>query len=594
MNTKRTKSTKSEKSEKAKDTMLDEADDPRFQLTSLEKHLVEKNAIDIPSLRLYQRRAFERGVKVEDELLESGAVEEIDILEFKAAAMKLEYVNLEDVNVDPDVAVLITQEYALENEVFAVVLKDRELTVAMVNPKDVKVREEIRSNTGFMITPLLSTKSSIEHKVFDYATHFRKKVIDELLETVGDAGIKLTRELGLEIGSIKEVKDQAPVVKAVNLLILQALQLRASDIHIIPSPSDVTIKFRIDGVLQEMQPLPIEYAETVVSRIKIMCEIDISEKRLPQDGSFRITIEGQEIDFRVVVTPTVHGEKAVMRVLDRSTVILDMKHLGFDIDIIDRYRHNIEKPHGIIIMTGPTGCGKTTTLYSAMKLLNFKEKNITTVENPIEYHMHEITQIQVHPEIGLTFAHCLRSILRQDPDIILIGEIRDLETAQIAIRASQTGHLVFATLHTNDAAGAIIRLTDIGVEPFLLASTIRCVLSQRLVRRICPYCKNEYVPDDSYLKTFDVELPEGVTTLAYGTGCIHCFNSGYSGRIAIGELLEVNEELRDVIMTRKNTQVVQQLAIKNGMKTIKLDGLKKVFEKITTLEEIFSQISEDD
>ncbi|MBU1024317.1 Flp pilus assembly complex ATPase component TadA, partial [bacterium] len=301
-----------------------------------------------------------------------------------------------------------------------------------------------------------------------------------------------------------------------------------------------------------------------------------------------------EIDFRVVVTPTVHGEKAVLRVLDRSTVILDMKYLGFDMEIIESYRHNIDKPHGIIIMTGPTGCGKTTTLYSAMKLLNFREKNITTVENPIEYHMNEITQIQVHPEIGLTFAHCLRSILRQDPDIILIGEIRDLETAQIAIRAAQTGHLVFATLHTNDAAGAITRLTDIGLEPYLLASTIRCILSQRLVRRICPYCKNEYIPDDSYLKTFDVELPDDVTTLAYGTGCIQCYNSGYIGRIAIGELLEVHEDLRDVIMKRANTQVIRQLAIDNGMKTIKQDALKKVFNKITTFEEIFSQISEDD
>ncbi|MFH1514071.1 MAG: ATPase, T2SS/T4P/T4SS family, partial [bacterium] len=386
------------KSEKAKKTMLDEADDPRFQLTSLEKHLVEKNAIDIQSLRLYQRRAFERGVKVEDELLESGAVQETDILEFKAAAMKIEYINLEDVHVDPEIAVLISQDYAIENGVFPVRRKDRELTVAMVDPKNVKVREEIRSHTGYMITPLLSTKSSIEHKVFEYANHFRKKVIDELLETVGDSGVKLTRELGIEIGSIKEIKDQAPVVKAVNLLILQALQTRASDIHIIPTPSEVRIKFRIDGVLQEMQSLPYEYAETVVSRIKIMCEIDISEKRLPQDGSFRITIEGQEIDFRVVVTPTVHGEKAVLRVLDRSTVILDMKYLGFDMEIIESYRHNIDKPHGIIIMTGPTGCGKTTTLYSAMKLLNFREKNITTVENPIEYHMNEITQIQVHPE----------------------------------------------------------------------------------------------------------------------------------------------------------------------------------------------------
>lgn len=578
----------------SKDKMLDEADDPRFQLTSLERHLVSKKLIDLETLRLHQRRAFERSVKVEDELLESGVVDEMEILAFKAKALNIEIVNLEEIRIEPETATLITQEYALEHGVFAIEKKGRELSVAMIDPKDIKIREELRVITGLVITPFMSTRSAVEHKVFEYANHFRKKVIDELLESVGDAGVKLTRELGIEIGSIKEIKDQAPVVKAVNLLILQALQLRASDIHIMPMPDEVRIKFRIDGVLQEMQPLPLDYRESIVSRIKIMCELDISEKRLPQDGSFRITIEGQEIDFRVVVTPTVHGEKAVLRVLDRSTVILDMKHLGIERNIIDKYRHNIEKPHGIIIMTGPTGCGKTTTLYSAMKLLNFREKNITTVENPIEYHMNEITQIQVHPEIGLTFAHCLRSILRQDPDIILIGEIRDLETAQIAIRASQTGHLVFATLHTNDAAGAVTRLLDIGVEPFLLASSLRCVLSQRLVRRICPHCKSEFVPDESYLKAFDVVLPDDVSTLAYGNRCIHCFDTGYCGRIAICELLEVSEEIREGIMERANSQIIRQLAIKNGMMPIKQDGLKKAFNHITTLEEVFAQVSEDE
>jgi type II secretory ATPase GspE/PulE/Tfp pilus assembly ATPase PilB-like protein len=573
--------------------LLDEADDPRFQLTSIERYLVDQKLIDLQTLRFYQKRAFERGAKVEDELLESGAVKEGDILFFKAGQLKIEYIDLEELQVDPSVVVLIGQDYALENWVFPIEKNNRELKVAMVDPKDVKVREEMRAKTGCTITPLLSTKSSIEHKVFEYRNHYRKKLIDELLATVGDTGIKLTRELGIEIGSIKEIKEQAPVVKTVNLLILQALQTRASDIHIIPKSKDVKIKFRIDGILQEMAPLPLEYAETVVSRIKIMCELDISEKRMPQDGHFKIIIEGQEIDFRVVVTPTIHGEKAVLRVLDRSTVILDMKYLGFTMETINKFRRQIEKPYGIIIMTGPTGSGKTTTLYSAMKLLNFKEKNITTVENPIEYHMSEITQIQVHPEIGLTFAHSLRSILRQDPDIILIGEIRDLETAQIATTASQTGHLVFATLHTNDAAGAITRLLDIGIEPYLLASTLQCVLSQRLVRRICPHCRKEYIPEEEYLNAFNVELPDDVTTLAYGVGCMHCYNSGFIGRIAIGELLDVKDNLRELIMGRANTQIIRDKSIENGMIPIKQDALQKVFQKITTLEEIFSQVGHE-
>ena len=580
--------------DKSQKSFLDEADDPRFQLTSIERYLIDNHFIDLPTLRLYQRRAFERRIKVEDELLESGMVNEKEILKFKADHLKIEYVDLEKTYVEPEVAVLINQDYALKNSVFAVLKKDRELKVAMVDPKDIKIREELRTMTACNITPLLSSRSAIEHKVFEYRNHFRKKIIDELLATVGDTGIKLTRELGIEIGSLKEIKDQAPVVKAVNLLILQALQLRASDIHIIPNPKEVRIKLRIDGILQEMNPLPLDYADTMVSRIKIMCELDISEKRLPQDGHFRIIMEGQEIDFRVVVTPTIHGEKAVLRVLDRSTVILDMKHLGFEIPIINRFRQYIDKPHGIVILTGPTGCGKTTTLYSAMKLLNYREKNITTVENPIEYRMDEITQIQVNPDIGLTFAHCLRSILRQDPDIILIGEIRDLETAQIATRASQTGHLVFATLHTNDAAGAVTRLLDIGVEPYLLASTLQCILSQRLVRRICNSCRAEYIPDQSYLDSFGVTLPEGQTSLAYGKKCIHCYNSGFSGRVAIGELLESREEIRQLIMARASSQEIRRKSMELGMVPIKQDGLKKVFDKLTTLEEIFTQISEEE
>jgi general secretion pathway protein E len=356
------------------------------------------------------------------------------------------------------------------------------------------------------------------------------------------------------------------------------------------------VRFRVDGVLQELvAPILLDRSEQVVNRIKILCDLNITERRLPQDGHFRIILEGQEIDFRVVTTPTIYGEKAVLRVLDRSTTILDMRHLGFAPEMINKFRKYLTRPHGIIIMTGPTGSGKTTTLYSALSILNAKEKNITTVENPIEYRMDDITQIQVQPEIGLTFAHSLRSILRQDPDIILIGEIRDLETTEIAIRASLTGHLVFATLHTNDASGAITRLLDMGVEPYLLSSTLRCVLSQRLVRTICRFCYKEYTPDEAMLRELEMHVSEmrvleaGPLKLAYGTGCENCYHTGYRGRTAIGELLESDESIRTLIEARANTAKIEEAAIENGMIPIYRDGIRKVLARETAYDEVASQ-----
>jgi general secretion pathway protein E len=356
------------------------------------------------------------------------------------------------------------------------------------------------------------------------------------------------------------------------------------------------VRFRVDGVLQELgAPIALERSEQVVNRIKIMCDLNITEHRLPQDGHFRIILEGQEIDFRVVTSPTIYGEKVVMRVLDRSSTILDMRHLGFPQTLISRFRRHLTRPHGIIAMTGPTGSGKTTTLYSALQILNVKEKNITTVENPIEYRMDDITQIQIQPEIGLTFAHSLRSILRQDPDIILIGEIRDLETTEIAIRASLTGHLVFATLHTNDAAGAITRFLDMGVEPYLLASTLRCVFSQRLVRTVDRHCYVEYSPDEAMIRELEKHAPDlnllenGPIKLAYGRGCDQCYHTGFRGRTAIGELLESNDEIQDLIITRAHTTRIEEAAIKSGMIPIHRDGIRKVLARETTFEEVASQ-----
>ncbi len=567
--------------------------DERFLLTSLEKHLLDIGAIKPQELRELQRRAAERGVSVEQELLAASNVPDSIIVKFNAQKLNVPFVDLEEREPSPEVVILIPQEYAQNNHVFPIGIEEGSLQVAMADPKDMVVREEVRAMTGRNIKPFIASPGAIEKKIFEYLFYYRKRTIDELLESVGGRHEKLTPKLGIEIGSIKDIQVQSETVRLMNTLIVHALQYRASDIHIEPTSKNVRVRFRVDGVLQELsQPLSLDVVDTLISRIKIMCELDITERRMPQDGHFRVILEGNEIDFRVVVTPTISGEKAVLRILDRGQVILDMKYLGFEPDTIEKFRKYIRKPHGIIVMVGPTGCGKTTTLYSALKTLNYREKNITTVENPIEYRMDEITQIQVHPEIGLTFAHSLRSILRQDPDIILIGEIRDLETSEIAIRASLTGHLVFATLHTNDAAGAITRLLDIGVEPFLLASTLRCILSQRLVRKVCRHCKEEYNPGIEFLREIGAVIPgEGIKG-AYGKGCEHCFHTGFAGRTAIGELLEVNDDIRSLIVERSHTSRLRDAAIGSGMISMREDGLNKAFRGITTFEEVVNQTEE--
>ncbi|HEX9746213.1 MAG TPA: ATPase, T2SS/T4P/T4SS family [bacterium] len=571
--------------------------DSRFPLTSLEKHLLDIGAVDRATLRKIQTHAQERGVFIAEELLESGLVNEEAILKYEAEKQKIPYTLVENMDLSAAIVTLLDQDFCEKHSVIPIRIEGSYIHVAMADPKDIGLRDEIRNLVGYTVRPTLASKGSIKKKIFEYRSFYRKKIIEILLKDVGgDTGTKLTRRLGIEIEDLKKLPEQTEVIRLVNLLILQALQYNASDIHLLTGENSMHVRYRIDGILQEIgSNIPLDKCEQVINRIKILCDLDITERRLPQDGHFRIVLEGQDIDFRVVTTPTIFGEKVVMRVLDRSTTVLDMRHLGFSNDLIMTFRKHFTKHHGIIIMTGPTGSGKTTTLYSALKILNSKEKNITTVENPIEYRMEEITQIQVHPEIGLTFASSLRSILRQDPDIILIGEIRDLETTEIAIRASLTGHLVFATLHTNDSAGAVTRLLDMGTEPYLLASTLRCVLSQRLVRKICRTCYTEFTPDESILNEMKLTAPQfshlitDDMTLAYGKGCERCFNTGFSGRTAIGELLEMTDKIRQDIIERAHTVKIEIAAVENGMIPLHADGVRKALIKETTFEEVVAK-----
>jgi general secretion pathway protein E len=431
---------------------------------------------------------------------------------------------------------------------------------------------------GAPIIPVIASPDDIMeaiNKVYDRKAKRAEVMVEEI-----EGGIEEIQEFDEPIDLLDEV-DEAPIIKLVNNLLYQAVRSRASDVHFEPFEKEVVVRFRVDGVLHEIMRVPKKAHPSMVSRVKVMSSLNIAEKRLPQDGRARIKIAGKDIDLRVSVVPTSHGERVVMRLLDRSSMMLPLEEIGLRGPKLEKLLKIINMPHGIFLVTGPTGSGKTTTLYAAITKLNREEKNIITIEDPVEYQLKGIGQIQVNPKINLTFAQGLRAILRQDPDIIMVGEIRDLETAEIAIHASLTGHLVFSTLHTNDSAGAITRLIDMGVEPFLVASSLIGVLAQRLVRTICPFCKKPYKPSSDEIK----EL-KGVNVLYRGEGCEQCMGTGYRGRTGIFELLIVDDDIRALISKNVPTNVIKKAAVEKGMDTLREDGLKKVREGITTLEEV--------
>src|ERR1035437_8921399 len=464
------------------------------------------------------------------------------------------------------------------------------LDVAMANPNDVVTIDQLEKSTGLKIRPHLASRGAISRKINEYADHFKSDMVKKLLQSISDDTYQLTKKLGFEIRGIEELTEQAPIVKAVNLIILGAFLKRASDIHLLPTREKLKCLYRVDGLLMEDQMFPGTMAPAIISRLKIMAKLNITEKRMPQDGSFHIVIEGREIDFRMAVTPTIHGEKAVLRILDKSAIILGLEHLGINEDNLRVLLEVIQKPNGIILISGPTGSGKTTTLYSALDAINNGEKNITTVEDPVEYEIEGITQIQVHAEIGLTFSHVLRSILRQDPHVFLIGEIRDLETTEIALRASLTGHLVFATVHTNDAPSAVTRLFEMGADPYLIASSLRTVMSQRLVRTICVKCREEYPISKEMAQKYFKD--EKVTKLYKGKGCVYCFNTGYRGRTVISEIFEVKDYIRALIIEKATSVAIKEKAMANGFKAMFTDGMNKIKRGITTLEEVV-KVTED-
>ncbi|MEA3453908.1 MAG: ATPase, T2SS/T4P/T4SS family, partial [Candidatus Caldatribacteriota bacterium] len=464
---------------------------------------------------------------------------------------------------------------------------DDELIIAMANPLDVYAIDFIRDHTKIKkIKSLLASEEDVLNAITYY---YELGEYDDIIEKLGTEIVFKEEEEEEDSKKLEAISKEAPIIQLVNMLIVQGVKDRASDIHVEPNEKGLLIRFRIDGMLHDTRTLPNTIKSAVISRIKILAKMDIAERRLPQDGRFQVKFGTREVDLRVSTIPTVLGEKVVLRLLDKSKGLIKLEQLGFIPEQLKEFKSVISKSYGIILLTGPTGSGKTTTLYAALNQVNSKDKNIITVEDPVEYKLNRVNQIQIKPKIKLTFANTLRSILRQDPDIIMVGEIRDAETAQIAVQAALTGHLVFSTLHTNDAASALTRLIDMDVETFLISSSVIAVIAQRLVRVICEKCKEEYIPGEGVLSGLNIKDKsnnDGKIKLYRGTGCPFCKNTGYYGRTSIYELIVLDEEIKSLIISKASSNIIKDAAIKKGMKTLKDSGLEKVMQGITTIEEV--------
>ena len=483
-------------------------------------------------------------------------------------------------------------EFLRKHHVLPLVGGDGSITVAMGDPLDVKAFDGVSNVLGRPCTRVICPPEAIEHALAQCYYHegdSASAILEEL-----DEDQDFTRiAMGSETEDLMNVANRAPIIKLVNTIFYQAVRSRASDIHIEPYERDVKVRFRIDGVLHDRFTPPKQYVAALVSRLKIMASLNIAERRLPQDGRSRIKIGDNEIDIRVSIIPTSGGERVVLRLLDKTSARFGIGHLGFAQETEKRFQRLVHLSHGIILLTGPTGSGKTTTLYAALSEINTEDRNILTVEDPIEYQLPGVGQMQVQPKINLTFANSLRNILRQDPDVIMVGEIRDLETAEIAIQAALTGHLVFSTLHTNDSASAVTRLLDMGIEPYLVSSSVVAIMAQRLVRIVCPNCKVSYTPGEEERVTFGIQLVQTGETLYRGAGCSDCVETGYKGRTGIFELLIVDDEIQELIMKRSGANVIKQTSVAKGMRTLRDDGVRKILAGDTTIEEVL-RVTQDD
>jgi type IV pilus assembly protein PilB len=528
-----------------------------------------------------------------DVLLHMGFITERDRVRCLGEQWGVPFIDVTETEPEPDALKTVSQELARRQKVLPIARKNGKLTLAMKNPLDIFTIDEIRLMTGVEVEPMVSVEEDIVAAInrFYRTEASVKEAVSEVMRDIEGGQIDFTtsdkmEEEDFSIEQLKELSEEAPVIRLTNLIIGRAVADGASDIHIEPGREGVRVRFRIDGVLHEALAVPKKIQASLISRVKIMAEMDIAEKRAPQDGRIGALIEGKQFDFRVSTLPSVYGEKVVLRILDKSSISIGLNKLGLLAETLERFESLIMRTYGIILVTGPTGSGKSTTLYSVLSKLNSGEKNILTIEDPVEYELAGITQSQINSRAGLTFATGLRTMLRQDPNIIMVGEIRDAETALIAIEAALTGHLVLSTLHTNDAPGAVTRMLDMGVEPFLIASGVVGVLAQRLVRVICTKCKEQYKPPIDAVKRLGIKLDgDSSVTFYRGKGCDYCKGSGYKGRIGIYELMAITDQIRDLILARSSSYAIREAAIQDGMKTLRDDAMEKILLGTTSLEE---------
>ena len=559
--------------------------------------LLQSGLLDERKLQL-SRDSQRNGNSVLDSAVELGFVTEEKALQAVGDEVGLDFVDLTKAEVDTSLLVDFPQKLIYRDSLFPIARENGSITVATSDPFDLYPLDEVSSLTGLSVIPVLAGKREIAKLIKDHLG-VGSETIEGLIQQADDDedAIELLGDIETDGSELSEMAQEASVIRLVNEILLEAVESRSSDVHIESQASGLVIRYRIDGMLHP-QPVPPEinrFHAAIISRLKIMSRLNIAEKRLPQDGRMKLKVHGREIDVRVSVIPMINGESIVMRILDKGAMVFDLRGLGMSEETFTRFHELIQMPHGIILVTGPTGSGKTTTLYSSLLDIRKPETKIITTEDPVEYQLEGINQIQVHPKIGLTFAHSLRSILRHDPDVVLVGEIRDQETAENAIQASLTGHLVFSTLHTNDASGAFTRLVDMGVEPFLVASTVEAIMAQRLVRRLCKECKETYRPTREDLPSdFPVELlEEAGGELHRSVGCRACRHVGYSGRSGIYELLVSDEAIRGLADKRGSTWEIKQAAMKQGMLTLRQDAYRKTIEGLTTLDEV-SRVTKGD
>ncbi len=547
--------------------------------------LVESSLISQQQLELALSEQTKSGGSLGYNLVKTGAISEKAFAEFLSQTYNAPAIDLDELEADEHSIELIPPEVATKFQVVPIKREGRTLTVAMANPDNIFAIDDIKFITGLEVRPVVATETAIKRAIDRFY-----ESADSLSEVMKDMqeDFEIVEDMDDDAGSAEALSEDAPVVKLVNSLIADAVNKGASDIHVEPFEKKLRVRYRIDGVLHEMMSPPIKMRGAITSRLKIMAELDIAEKRVPQDGRIKIRIGEKKIDLRVSSLPTIFGEKIVMRILDKSNLQIDLTKLGFQAEALQKLVKGIEMPYGMVLVTGPTGSGKTTTLYSALNKINLPEFNIMTAEDPVEYNIDGINQVMVHEEIGLTFAAALKAFLRQDPNIVMVGEIRDLETAGIAVKAALTGHLVLSTLHTNDAPSTINRMIDMGIEPFLVASSVNVIMAQRLLRRLCVKCKAKEKIHPEALRELGITSGEAFD-MHKPVGCTACSGTGYSGRTGIYEVMPISDAIREMILNRASSSEIKEQAVREGMITLRGDGILKLKAGITSLQEVLRE-----